>query len=129
MFSCKSLYALDKRNPAKCKFLDFRLLARKLTKFLMSFFKPQVSFLSWRIILLKFSSWNIIRFGQTAYQSIIFQTFECSNQSSSNSSCHFSQGHQVRVYISFASQFSVMKDNSSVFFTTNLINFGQKEPI
>ena len=35
---------MDKRSPSKCKFPDFRLLAWKLTKFLKSFFKPQVSF-------------------------------------------------------------------------------------
>ena len=42
--SSKTLYALDKRSPSKCKFSDFRLLVWKLTKFLMSFFKPRVSF-------------------------------------------------------------------------------------
>ena len=50
-----------------------------------------------------------------AHQSTIFQTFECSNESSPNSSCHF-WNHKVRVYSNFASLFSVMKDNSSVFF-------------
>ena len=49
------------------------------------------------------------------HQSTIFQTFECSNESSPNSSCHF-WNHKVRVYSNFASLFSVMKDNSSVFF-------------
>ena len=44
IFSSKSLYALAKRIQLKCKFSDFCLLARKLAKFLMSFFKPQVGF-------------------------------------------------------------------------------------
>ena len=43
-FSSKTLYALDKRSTSKCKFSDFRLLDWKLTKFLISFFKPQVCF-------------------------------------------------------------------------------------
>ena len=44
-FSSKPLYALDKKSSSKCKFLDFRLLTWKLTKYLMSFFKPRISFL------------------------------------------------------------------------------------
>ena len=63
-----------------------------------------------------------------AHQCTIFQTFECSNERSINSSCHF-WSHEVRVYSNSASLFSVMKDNSSVFFSSNLIYFGQKEPI
>ena len=67
-----NLYALVKWIQSKCKFSDFWLLAWILTKFLMSFFKPQVSFplilqhfsVSWHIIPLKFSNWNIICFGQ-----------------------------------------------------------------
>ena len=43
-FSSKTLYALDKMSSSKCTFSDLRLLAWKLTKFLMSFFKPQVNF-------------------------------------------------------------------------------------
>ena len=39
-FSSKSLYALDKRIRSKSKFSEFWLLAWKLTKFLMSSFKP-----------------------------------------------------------------------------------------
>ena len=44
----------------------------------------------------------------------IFQTFECSNESSPNSSRHF-RNCKVKVYSNFASLFSVMKNNSSVF--------------
>ena len=43
-FSSKTLYALDKTSPSKCKFSDLRLFALKLTKFLMSIFKPPVNF-------------------------------------------------------------------------------------
>ena len=56
------------------------------------------------------------------------QTFGCSNKSSPNSSCHF-QNHKASVYPNFAAMFSVMKDNSSGFFNSNLIYFGQKQPI
>ena len=52
---------------------------------------------------------------KTAHQWTTVQTFECSNESSPNSSCHF-WNHKVRVYSSFSSLFSVMKNNSSVFF-------------
>ena len=50
-----------------------------------------------------------------AHQSTTFQAFECSNESSTNSSCHF-WNHKVRVYSNFVSLLSVMKDNSAVFF-------------
>ena len=49
-----------------------------------------------------------------AHQSPIFQTFEWSNESWPNSSCHFCD-RKVRVYSNFTLLFAVMKDNSSVF--------------
>ena len=119
LFSSKTLYALDRRSPSKCKFSNFRLLAWKLTKFLVPFFKPQVNFpLNFTspfsalfTFPVKFSSWNIY-FG--VHQSTIFWTFGCSHKSSLNSSCQF-WNHKVRVYLNFGSLFSVMKYNSSVF--------------
>ena len=59
-----------------------------------------------------------------AHQYIIFQIFEYSNESSPNFSCYF-WNHKARVYLNFTSLFSVMKDNSSVFFlahTTYTLN-------
>ena len=44
LFIAETLYAIDKKRPWKCKYSDIRLLAWKLTKFLVSFFKPPVSF-------------------------------------------------------------------------------------
>ena len=44
-FLFETLHSIDKSNTSKWKFSDFRLLAWKLTKFLISFFKPRVSFL------------------------------------------------------------------------------------
>ena len=76
---------------------------------------------SWHIISLKFSSWNIICFGRK-------ESFECSNESSPNSSCHF-WNHKVRVYSNFASLFSSKKDNSSVFFQLKPHILWTKEPI
>ena len=55
-----------------------------------------------------------------AHQCTIFQAFGCSNESSPNSSCHF-WNPKVRIYSDFASLFSVMKDNSSAFLSSNLI--------
>ena len=94
----------------------------------MSFFKPQISFPlnftspfsvmihnSSEIFLMKYMFWR-----KRALQCIIFQTFECSDESSTNSSCH-SWNHHARVYSNFSPLFSVMKDNSSVFFRSNLI--------
>ena len=57
-----------------------------------------------------------------------FQTFECSNESLPNSSCH-SWNQNARVYSDLAPRFSVMKDNSFVFFISNLEDFRQKYPI
>ena len=57
-----------------------------------------------------------------------FFRLECSNESPPNSSCHF-WNYKVRVYSNSASLFSIMKDNSSVFCSSNLVYFGQKEPI
>ena len=89
----------------------------------MSLFKPRVSFLqilhhlsvSWHKIPLKFSSWIILLWTKRAHQSTNFATFVCFNENSTNSSCQF-WNHKVKVYSNFASLFSVMKYNSSVFF-------------
>ena len=135
IFSSKSLYALDKMIQSRCKFSDFQLLTWKLIKFLMSFLKPQVSF------PLNFASpFSVMThnppqfflaeilyaFEKRTHQCTIFQTFECCNEISPNFSCHF-WNYKVRVYSNFTSMFSVMKDNSSVFFfSSNLTYFGQK---
>ena len=61
-----------------------------------------------------------MRWTKRIHHCIIFQTFECSNESSTNSSC-YSWNCKVRVYSNVISLFSVMKDNSSVTFSSNLI--------
>ena len=61
-FLTQRLHTFYKRNPSKCKVLDFPLLGLKFTKFLVSFFKQKVSFpskfpsfwVTWKIILLYF---------------------------------------------------------------------------
>ena len=120
--------ALDKRSPSKYKFSDIRRPAWKLTKLLLSFFKPRVSFSlkfaspfsvmthnSFEMFQLKDMLWT-----KRAHQSTIFQTSDCSNESSPNSSSQFWKD-KARVYSNFASRFSVRKNNSSEFFSSNLI--------
>ena len=88
----------------------------------MSFFKPEVSFPlnfaspfrdmthnSSEIIWLK----HYMLWTKRARQKTVFQTFECSNKIPH---VIFADDHKVRVYLNFVSLFSVMKDNSSVFF-------------
>ena len=62
----------DKRSTSQCKFPGFRLLTRKMAKFLVSFFRPRVTFhvdcfhhcsVSW-ITPLYFCSSNLLFFGQ-----------------------------------------------------------------
>ena len=85
------------------------------------------SSLSWHKIHLQFSSWKIICFIQKEpIKKIILQTFECSNESPTNSPCHF-WNKKIRIYLNFASLFSVMKDKSSVFLSSNVIYSEQRE--
>ena len=85
---------------------------------------------SCRKIPLKCSSWKIMRFGQKQPMKVHFFTLlECFNKSSLNFSCHF-WNHKARVYSKFASPSSIVQNNySAIFFSSNLIYFGQKEPI
>ena len=62
------------------------------------------------------------------HQSTIFWTIECFNEISPSFSCHFRK-HKVKSYLSLTSLFSVMKDNSCVFFYLKPLYFWQKEPI
>ena len=113
------------------------MLAWKLTKFFMPFFKSQVSLhlnFATPFSVMTHNSTEILT--ETAYaldkkspSMQNFQTFGYSNETSPNSSCHF-WNHKVRFYWNIASLFSVMKDDSSAFFfSSNLIYFGQKYPI
>ena len=61
-------------------------------------------------------------------RSTIFQIFECSNEGWPNSSCDV-WNHKVKVYLNFASLFSVMKITPLYFCSWNLVYFGQKESI
>ena len=59
-FSSQTLYAFDKRNPSKCKFWDFQLLAWKLTNSLCYFSSHKSVFLK---ILHRLSvSWHLSNF-------------------------------------------------------------------
>ena len=122
-FSFKSLYALDKRSQSKCKFSGFRLIAWRLS-FPLNFASLfTVIIHSSEIASLK----DYLLWTNRAHQCTIFQTFGYSNERSLNSSCHF-WNHKLKVCSNFVSLFSTMKDNTSVFFSLNLIYFGQKEP-
>ena len=78
-------------------------------------FKFCITFQCHNIFSLKFSSWNIIRFWQKNPINVHFFTFECTNNSSPDSSCHFWK-HKLRVYSNFTSLLRAMKDYSSVLF-------------
>ena len=89
-FSAETLYALDKSSTtSKCKFSDLPLLALKLTKFLMSFLEPRVSFSSNFASLFSFMRHNssvlfhlniCILWTNGSNQSANFWTFNCSHK-------------------------------------------------
>ena len=96
----------------------------------MSFFKPRVSFslnfASPFSVMTQHSSKTLklkhyMLWTKRLHQCTIFETFECFNESSPNSSYHF-WNHKIRVYSIFGSLFSVMKDNSSVFLSAQTLN-------
>ena len=99
---------VDKKEPSKCKFSDFQLLPWKLTKFLISFFKPPASF-SLNIA----SPSNVM----THSSSVIFQLNILSALVKFN-----------KFLMSFMKP-QIMMNNSSVCFSSNIIYVGQKEPI
>ena len=136
-FSSKTLYALDKRSPWKWNLSDFLIIAWKLNKFLISFFKPQVSFplnfeSPFRVITHNSSEifWlnYYMLWTKRAYQSTIFQTSECSNESSPNSSAIFETTRsgflQILHHCSVSGKITPLH-----FFSSNLTYFGQKDPI
>ena len=79
------------------------------------------SSVSWLIIFLKFSSWNIVCFGQKQPMKVHFFRVLSALMSLPKSSCHF-WNYKVRVYSNFALLFSVMKNNSSVFFLARTLH-------
>ena len=112
---------MDTRSPSKYKFSDFRMLARKLTKLLTSFFKPRVSFsLNFAstfsvktIIPLTFSSWNIL-FEQKKpmkVQTLFFRLLSALIKVQPIPDAIFETTRPGFIQIFF----SVMKDNFSVF--------------
>ena len=109
------------KEPIKVQIFRLSTAHMKINKFLMSFFKPRVSFPlnfaspfgaitdnSSEIFYLK----HYMLWTKRARHYTVFQTFKCSNESSPNSWCHF-WNHKFRVHSNFASLFS-----------SNLIYFG-----
>ena len=133
------------------------MLRSKFVKFLMIILKEQVSsssiFVSFFIVMTHNSTVNfkLIHFllwTKGSHQSSNFDTFECSGENLSNSSCHFPSSKSVFLQIlhhssmpwkitplqSIALQIlytsSVLwKITPLYFFSSNNINFSQKEPI
>ena len=86
-FRLNVLYTFYKSSPAKCKFSEFSLLALKLTKFEMSFFKQKASFSSkFRSLFIVMRHNSSVLFQLKFYmlltkvadQSAKFQNFYCS---------------------------------------------------
>ena len=116
----------------------FRLsnVSIKLTKFYVKFIVNNQFSFKFCITLLGVITHNYSEISQLkhyilltkrAQKSTFFQTFEWSNKSSPNSSCHFCN-HKVSVHSNFASLFSLMEDSSSVFFSSYLMYFLQSSP-
>ena len=127
-FSSWNLYAIDKRNLSKCKFLDIQLLPLKLTKFLLSIFKAKVSssphFASFFSLMTHNSSipfcfsHNILLI-KVAHQGESFQTCHCPHQNSLNSSCYF-WNQKVSFSSNFALLFIVMRQKLFCTFSSKI---------
>ena len=130
--SPKPLYALDKSCPLKCRSSHFWLLAWKISKFLMSFFKTGVSFSydfpspfivmihnSSKILYLK----HYMILTKRIHQYTIFQTLGALVKV--HPICHAVVETKRSGFIQILYHcISVMKDNFSVFATSNFIYFG-----
>ena len=78
---------------------------------------------------LYFFSSNILYFGQKQLIKVqIFEIFECSGENLPNSSCHFPNHKSVFLQILHHSSVS-WKITPLYFFSSNIIYFGQKQPI
>ena len=122
-----------KKTPLKSQFSDFEVLWWKFAKFLMLFHKPQVSFSS------NFASLSSImkddssllflvkHYCKAPIKGQIFETFECSDQNSSNS-CHF--WNSKSVLLQFFYQSWVASNITSLYFPSwSIIYFRQMQPV
>ena len=101
-FSANIIY-FGHKEPRKTIFVDIWVLRSKFIKFLMSILKWQVNspsiFVSFFIVTIHNSSvdFKVIHFllwAKGSHQSPNFDTFECSGENLSNSSCHFQTSNQ-----------------------------------
>ena len=108
----------------------------KLTKFLMSFLEPRVSFSSNFASLFSFMEQNSsVLFHLNLYmlctkgsdQRANFQTFDYSHENHLNSLCYFFKLH-VNFPLNFTSHFSVMTHNFFQNFLTETYAFNKKSP-
>ena len=115
------------------------MLGSKFAKFLMSILKRQVGsssiFVSFFIVITHNFSANFkffihfLLWPKGSHQSSNFDTFECSGENLPNSSFAKFSKQQVNFSSNFVSLFNVMKDISSIRFSSNNIYFAQKESI
>ena len=128
------LWTLDKRIQSMCKFSDFQLLAWRLTKFLMLFFKPHVR------VFFKFASpfsvmthnsseifiWNITFFGPKKPISVtLFKLLSVLMKLHPIPHAIFETTRSE--FIQFLYHCSIAwKITPLYFFSSNLIYFGQK---
>ena len=113
------------------------MLWSKFVKFLMSVLKRQVSsssiFVSFFIVMthnfsVSFKPIHFLICTKGSHQSSNVDTFECSGENFSNSSCHFPSSKSVFLQILHHSSMP-WKITPMYFFSSNNIYFAQKEPI
>ena len=136
-FLAQKLYTFVKRSLIKCKFLRNLSAQVKSRQIVVSILKRQVNsssnFALFFIVIVHNSSviFKLIYFLlwiKRSHQSPNVETFECSSKNLANSSCHF-PNHQS-VFLQFLHQSSVSwKISPLCYFSSNIINFVQKEPI
>ena len=123
------LYMLWKKTAHLSAIFQSFKIALKLTKLLMSFFNPRVSFpltFASSISVIIHNSYEIfylkhyMLWTKRPHQSTVFQTFEYSNESSSNSSYHF-WNHKVRVFQILHYYWVSWKITPMYIFSSNLI--------
>ena len=136
-FSSNNIYS-DQKDPIKVKLFEtFECLGQKLSNSLCQVWNDKpiplqillLSSVSWKITPLDFFSSNNIYFAQKEHIKMkIFETFKCSGQTSSNSSCQLWNDKSVPLQIlhnsSLPWQITSLWILSSYFF-----KFGLKDPI
>ena len=126
---------MDKRISSRSQFWHVQVFSWKFAEFLISFFKPQVSFSANFISLFSTMKDNssvlfyLIKYILCSKEPIKLKTFatiDCSGQSLSNSSYQFWNDKLIPYQILYHSLVS-WKITTMYFFSSNNIYFAQKE--